>query len=164
MMAALLEEACRHIGLVARVWSAGTGSEGLAATPGAQRLLRDRGLDVSGHVSHRVDVADVDAASLILTAQAEHVVHISGQWRSAFARTFTLPELVDYAGRAGPRAGRSMSDWLAAIATHRPPAPAYLDRGVIPEIPDPTGASREVWEGTLARIDDLTTRLAEHLR
>ena len=58
----------------------------------------------------------------------------------------------------GPRAGRSLADWVAAIGQDRTHA-TFLARP-IPEITDPAGRPDAAFRDTAAMIDDLSRRLA----
>lgn len=161
---ALLDRALHARGIDAMVRSTGTHAEQLPATDGAVRLLAERGIDVGAHRSRRTNDKAVSGADLIVTAESDHVVWIAGRWPDAFAKTFTLPELVTLGARAGGRRGRPIGEWLAELAPHRPPASSYLEPDVVAEVADPTGGPRRVWATSFAEIERLTTELAELLR
>ena len=115
------------------VETAGFGPEGLPALPQAVELLAQRGIDVSGHLSRRVDHEMVRHAGLVLTAERSQVVSVVAELGGDFDQTFTFPE---YAGR-GPERARGA---------------AYLQSNV-PEMHDPTGRSREGWQTAWNQID-----------
>lgn len=163
MVAALLESHLRTLLVPAHVHSAGTVVDDQPAMDRAVRLLAARGLHVEGHRSRPIGADEVNAADLIITAEQQHVIAIAGQWPAAFARTFTLPELVARSQTVGGREGRSMHEWLRAIGDGRATAFDYLDATDIPEVADPTGKSPAVWDESFALIDGLTRQLAQAL-
>ena len=151
LIGALLEAHLRAAGATSHIQSAGTAADGQQPIEHAIRLLAACGIDVDDHISRPIAASNVNVADLILTAEQQHVVAIAGQWPDAFARTFTLPELVERARSVGPRGDRSLAEWLRAIGVGRPTALDYLDASDIPEVADPTGKSRAVWESRSAR-------------
>lgn len=161
LVGALLDAHLREAGVASHVQSAGTAAVGQRPIERAVRLLAARGLSVHDHISRPIVAADVGAADLIVTAEQQHVVAIAGQWPDAFARTFTLPELVTRARSVGPRGDRSLAEWLREIGVGRPTAFDYLDATDIPEVADPTGKSRAVWDESFDQIDALTRELAK---
>ena len=58
----------------------------------------------------------------MVTAERERVVKVAVARRDAFARTFTLPELIRWAGVVRPRRSKPWSDWLDEIDSERPRA------------------------------------------
>ena len=163
MMGALLESHLRAAGVHVHVHSAGTAAGGRPAMERAVRLLAARGLHVDRHRSRSIDADVVRAADLIITAEQQHVVAIAGQWPEAFARTFTLPELVARAQSVGRRNGRPLGEWLGEVGEGRTAAFDYLEATDIPEVADPTGRSPAVWDKSFAHIDALTRQLAQVL-
>ena len=163
MVAALLESHLHTLGVTVQLHSAGTAASDQPAIDRAVRLLADHGLHVGRHRSRPIVADVVAAADLIVTAEQQHVVAIAGQWPAAFARTFTLPELVARSQTVGRRNGRPMPEWLRAIGEGRAAAFDYLDATDIPEVADPTGQSPAVWDESFARIDALTRQLAQVL-
>lgn len=163
LIGALLEVHLRAAGLASHIQSAGTAADGQQPIERAVRLLAARGIAVDDHLSRPIVADDVSAADLILTAEQQHVVAIAGQWPDAFARTFTLPELVERARSVGPRGDRSLAEWLGEIGIGRLTALDYLDATDIPEVADPTGKSRAVWDRSFSEIDALTKELAKVL-
>lgn len=128
-------------------------------TDNAVRLLKGRGIDVSGYLSHYLDTSGVTGADLIVTAEHRHVVAIAGCWPQVYDCTFTLPEIVDLGERVGARGRRTHLEWLAALHAERPDPLGYLDT-TVGEIEDPTGQAPTTWSAVFAQIDDLTARLA----
>ena len=146
-------------GAVKAVRAVGFGESGLPTTAEARRLLAERRVDVRHHRSKRISDDDVARADLIVTAERMHVVEIAGRWPGAFAKTMTLPELVQR-GEAVERVNDvGFTGWLDAMAVGRPHHLDYLDAD-IGEIEDPTGQSPGVWKTCIDEIDDLTSRAA----
>ena len=167
MMAALLAEHLAAEGVPATVTSAGTAGADEPPTDPTVRMLAARGIDVRGHRSRRVVGGLASDVDVIVTAEPDHVIGIAGAAPDAFGRTFTLPELVVLGERIGGRAGRPVTEWLAALAAERPDQLAFLDAadaGTVGAISDPTGQPPRAWDTALATIDDLTRRLARLLR
>jgi protein-tyrosine-phosphatase len=162
LIGALLHLHLNEVGIVNDVVTAGFDAEGQPATSDALRALAARGIDLSEHVSRRVTDEHITWADLVLAAEHDHVVSISGRWPGAFERTFTLPELVAWGDHVGPRSTRTLRRWLGDIAAVRPTAFDYLETSV-GEIDDPTGLSPAVWRACIDEIDGLTTRLADLL-
>jgi protein-tyrosine-phosphatase len=151
-----------EVGIANEGRSVGFDIEGQPATSDVVRLLADRGVDVSGHRSRRITDDDMDWADLVLAAEHDHVVSMSGRWPGAFGRIFTLPEVVTWGEQVGPRGERTLRRWLADIAVVRPTALDYMD-ATVGELTDPTGLSPTVWRASVTEIDDLTARLADLL-
>lgn len=167
MMAGLLAAHCREVGVPARILSAGMRASGRSpASDPAIRLLAGRGIDVRDHVSTRVDEPHVRHADLIVCAQHDQVVSISGAHPGSFRKTFTLPEIVRLGELVGPRRRTPWEDWLTGLGEHRFDPMQYLEvsRAVVGELADPTGMSPATWQLAFDEIDDLTRRLVELLR
>jgi protein-tyrosine phosphatase len=163
LMGALLGPHLSAAGVEASIVTAGIVADDFPATSTTVRLLRDRGIDVSGHRSTVIDETIVSAADLVVTAEKQHVVFVGGRWAGSFERAFTLPELVQRGEAVGGRRGASMAMWLAAVNERRPAGYDYLDDPMVPEIADPTGQSPVVWAAAFAEIDQLCGRLARLL-
>ncbi len=163
LMAGLLAHHVRDLGLDVTVTSAGTNADGGLATGEAIKLLSERGIDLRGHRGTPLGDDNVCRADLIITAEQEHVVNIAAHWPDAFARTFTLPELLARTKLYGGRLGGPMEDWLELLADGRPSGFTYLDDRSIGEVVDPTGQDRRTWLDVFELVDDLTRRLAKAL-
>jgi protein-tyrosine phosphatase len=163
LMACLLGEhlAARRVGSL--IESTGTRGGGQPPTAETVRLLRDRGVDVTDHRSSAIDGDLVERAELIVSAERAHVMHVAGRWPDAFARTWTLPELVQRGEAVGARNGRSLDGWLAAVGEGRASGLDYTTAPDVLEIADPTGRAPAVWKSSFAEIDDLCRRLADLL-
>lgn len=153
LMGALLSAHAARAGLAVSVITAGVRDDGLPATAETVRLLAGHGIDASQHRSHRIDDEIVEAADLIVTAEREHVVFVSGRWPGTFERTFTLPELLNRAQPVGPRGQTTTRLWLQAVGQDRPRGGLYLTDPDVLEIDDPTGLGKRAWQHAFAEID-----------
>jgi protein-tyrosine-phosphatase len=142
--------------------SAGTAAEALAPIVGVPQQLRRFGITMAPHVGRQVTRELVDAADVIVVAEPEQVVWIAGRWSEAYARTFTLPELVSYLGDVGPRAGRPIEEWTLELAARRPRPQTYMTPQAVPGIIDPTGMPEDIWARVTNDIDDMASRFVRH--
>lgn len=145
------------------VRTAGFGDPGLAPTDRTVVLLRERGIDVSGHRSRRIDESDIAHADIVVTAERMHVVEIAGRWPEAFTKTMTLPEVVALSGSIDRDTFTDIESWLGAMGRARHQRLDYLAADDIGEIGDPTGHAPSVWRMCSDRIDELTRQLADVL-
>jgi protein-tyrosine-phosphatase len=157
---ALLSRYLTRLRVPSTVATSGTYSAGQPAIDRAVRLLAAQGMDVELHRSSVLDDETVNGSDVIVTAERDHVVSIAGRWRGAFARTFTLPELVQRGEAVGPRRGAPIGEWLQLVGKGRPTAFDYIDAADIAEVADPTGQSPAAWDAAYREIDDLARRLA----
>ena len=140
--------------------SAGLLAEGQAAPPGVISALAARGLDVSAHRSHRVTVADLTAAGLVLGMSREHVRHAVVTVPETWSRAFTLKELVRRGEGAGPRQpGEPLAEWLARLNEGRDRA-ALLGDSPADDVADPVGGPPQAFADTVTLLDGLAARLA----
>lgn len=98
MAEALLKRKADETGLNDKVSisSAGLAAGGVfPASQGAHSVMRDRGLDLSGHRSHQLTPQDIERADVILTMTRGHKQSILAFFPEAKDKVFTLPE---YAG------------------------------------------------------------------
>jgi protein-tyrosine phosphatase len=153
MMAALIDALMvERVGAgVATVASAGFGPSGVAAIPDAVDAMRRRGVDVSGHLSRRIDVEIVRSADLILTAERDHVVRIASIEPAGFRRSMTLPEFVSMAARSPSEEGEDVAAWIRMLTGSRT-ASAYL-REPVEQVDDPTGWSARAFESAVVGIE-----------
>ena len=107
MTAALLAEACQGRNLEMQVVSAGLTDVTLDVDPVAMNLMAERGLDLSGHLPHRVTSDDLVDTDLVIAMTREHVRILVADHGMALARTFTLKEL---ARRIDERPGGTLAD------------------------------------------------------
>jgi protein-tyrosine phosphatase len=152
-------------GEVVRVASAGTRARtNSPPASGSVELARQRGLDITGHLSRPVTPAAVVDADLILTMSERQRAVCSKLATGAASRTFTFREfvrLLDHLDRTGVEVVPATEDGevagparrLAALrdAAHR--ARASASRGPDPE--DVTDPIQKPWDEWLLLGDDL---------
>jgi len=157
-MAAHLQAHLAARRLHAHLVSAGFNDTGLPATPEVAAALAANGLDVSAHRSRRVTGPMAEGADLIVTAERIHVMRVCEDDHGLFARTFTLPELVNRAEAVGPRRQAPLEEWLAALNEGR--SQATFLTSPVGQIADPTGLSAIAVAAAVADIGDWCRRLA----
>ena len=125
-------------GVDAVVVSAGLLAGGRPAAKGSRKVAKELGLDLSDHVSRTFDTDTVEAADVIITMGASHVLELSTRVPSCTERTLTLRELARFVsteGRRGPLDRAAVVDEVHR-ATDRPLA-ALLEGGL--DVEDPIG-------------------------
>lgn len=159
MGAAVLEQRLRELGVAAEVDTAGLLEPGRAATDQAVRLLANRGLDISGHASRRLDPDRVRSATLVIGMEARHVQEAVLLAPSAWPRAFVLRELVHRSEAIGPRTTEPLATWLARVHLGRSTRDLLTDTGTM--ISDPYGKSDDAYLDTIDELDALLTRFTE---
>ena len=141
------------------VRSAGLFSEGEPASPEAISALAARGLDISGHRSHRVTEPDLAPADLVLGMSREHVRHAVVTAPDTWSRAFTIKELVRRGEEAGPRkSAEPFAGWLARVHEGRTRM-ALLGDSPADDVADPMGGPPPAYADTVALLDELVRRL-----
>lgn len=159
MAAALLHDELARLGFAARVHSAGTLAWRGGASEGALTVMRERGIDLAGHASRRLDASLVEQADLVLGMTRAHVWAVGSHVADATGKAFLPAELARLGDRVGPRAsGEAVSDWVARVAAqrgdHRVPGHPQ------DEVPDPAGEPLEVYRAIVARLAGESARVA----
>ena len=151
MAEGLLRHRAHAAGLDVHVSSAGVLQGGAPATDHAVAVCADRGIDISAHVSRRLERPMIEAADLVIAMARDHLREAVVTAPAAFARTFTLRELVrridakPNASLAELHAGREISD--------------YVKGDPADDVADPVGMSRARYEETVWELDGLLTRV-----
>jgi protein-tyrosine phosphatase len=158
MGAALLRHRLDELGAAAEVETAGFLERGRAAPEQAVRLLARRGLDVSGHVSQRLDADIVRSATLVVGMEPRHVQDSVLLEPDAWPRAFVLGELVQRAEAIGPRRAEPLRAWLGRIHLGRTRLDLITTRN---RVADPYGRSDDVYRDTVEELDALVTRFAD---
>lgn len=155
MAEGILRARAAEAGLAVDVSSAGLMQGGAPATPDAVEVLRDLGIDISGHVSRRMDRESLNEADLVLTMTRDHLREAVVTEPGAFPRIFTLRELVR-------RLDQNPGADLAALNVGRSTGDYH---GTVPEddVKDPIGQSKKVYAATAAELDALLTALVKSL-
>ena len=161
MAEALLARRLAAAEVEAPVRSAGLLRDGAPPPAEVISAMAGYGLDVSGHRSHLVTVADLGAAGLVLAMAREHVRHAVITEPAAWPRVFTLKELLRRAEQAGHRMpGEPLADWLDRLHDGRERA-ALLGDSPADDVADPIGGPPRGYPATAAQLDELLGRLVE---
>jgi protein-tyrosine phosphatase len=146
MAAVLLGAALRDRGVKnVRVLSAGVLAAGAPAAERAQDVVP--GLDE--HISRQLTSSVVHDADLIVCMERSHVREVTVLNPGAFARTFTLKELVRI---APPRASdESIRAWVRSMGAERVPS-QYLGDNDKDDLADPMGGPHRAFEDTAAEL------------
>ncbi len=159
MAEALLADRLASTGVPATVTSAGMLASGVAPPPEAVAALAPYGLDISEHRSRHLEVADVEAAGLVVGMARSHVREAVVLAPEAWPRTFTLKELARRGSDAGPRRpGERLARWLARVGEGRVLSELLGDADV-DDVADPMGGAPEVYQATAALLGELVDRL-----
>lgn len=149
------------LGAVAQVDSAGLLEPGLPPPPETVVAMERYGLDVTRHLSRTVTAGQLRSADLVLAMTREHVRHVVVTEPSAWARTFTLKELLRRGGQTGPRkSGEPLADWLAHVHEGRERS-ALLGDSPADDVADPAGGPPRAYALTVSELDRLLTELAD---
>ena len=151
MAEGILRARAAAAGLDAHVHSAGILPGGSPATDNAITVCSDRGIDISTHRSRRIERSMIEDADLIIAMTREHLREAIVASPAAFARTFTLRELVRRIN-ANPRAT------LAELHEGRQ-LDAYLKADPADDIADPVRKPLAAYEATALELDALLARL-----
>src|SRR6266536_4315121 len=131
---------------------------GSPATPEAVEAMRERGLDISGHVARRMNRRIIESADLIVGMASEHREAVRRIARPAASRTFTLKELVHLLDSAGPPGREASSEDLLRSSVVRADAvrDAYPDLHLEDEdVADPLGLGLESFRAVAWEIGAL---------
>ena len=155
MAEALLRAGAAEVGLDAQIASVGSWESGVAADPHAISVMSDRGLDITGHLSHKAAVVDIEAADLILTMAVEHIVDVAGQVPEAFTHAFTLKEFVARARELGPKDQSLTLDTYLGLLGDGRSRTEMLRADERYDIGDPLGQGRRAFERTATELEVL---------
>ena len=159
MAEVLLRQRLGHLGIDARVASAGLLQAGNPASAHGIDILHGRGLDMSTHRSRTMSREILSEADLILGMAREHVREAVVLDPSLWPRTYTLKELVRRGEATGPRSrGETLQDWLARVNQGRRVAD-LTGSSPVDDIADPIGGPRSAYERLAQELDDLVDRL-----
>jgi protein-tyrosine phosphatase len=158
MAEAFLRRDLAQRGVEARVSSAGTLRDGMAAAEEVVELMDKRGLDVEAHRSRRLVPEMLASADLVIGMTRDHVREAALMDFDCFARSFTLKEIVRRGTAVGPRrSDEDLQSWLKRVADGREPRDyLFADDD---DIEDPMGRRFSVFKRAATEIEDLTTAL-----
>lgn len=153
MAAALLEARLAAAAIPAVVISAGTlGWSGRPATPKAVEVMAECGITLDGHVSRRIEPADL-AVDLVLAMTRDHAGAVMARDPALRPRVFLPGELNRLWGAAEPAEpdrNRAVIERIHDLGTHR--SGTVVGRPP-EEIADPAGESIDVYRATAQRLD-----------
>lgn len=149
----------RRLGERAVVATAGVLPAGRPVDDRAVDALARLGHDVGDHVSAKLDRDAIRRADLILCMERRHQRDVVVIDRDAFARTFTVRELVRRGEGAGPREhGERLESWLARLHEGRDISRLTAD-APDDDIADPTGGPAAGYDHTARWLEGLAARL-----
>ena len=154
MAEAFLRREAADAGLDVQVASVGVRAVTGPADPQARRTMAARGIAIDDHRARQFHPVDATSADVVVAMERAHVIEIVAEAPSALGHTFTLPELVRLGSTVGPRTGRSLDDWLVAVAAQREPA-AMLRSDPADEVEDPYGRGRRAFNRCADQLDEL---------
>jgi protein-tyrosine phosphatase len=157
MAAALLRSMVGDVeGEPVRVHSAGLMPGGMPATDQAQAAVAG----LADHVSRQLEPALVEQADLVVGMARAHVREAAVLVPGAFARSFTLRELVRRGLAAGPRRpGEPVAAWLARVGAGRR-ASDLLGDDPDDDVADPIGLPLDAYRSTADELRSLLSSLA----
>jgi protein-tyrosine phosphatase len=145
------------------VESAGFGSPGAPAMPGAILVMARVGTDLRDHRSRLVTADLCRQSDLVLAMTAQQLVDLVVLEPSSWTRTFTLRDFVRRADAIGPLSpDGDPAAWVRRAHGGRSRA-GVLGAGRGDDIADPTGLSDRAFERTRDELDGLVSSLARHL-
>lgn len=155
MAEGILRTRAAEAGISVSVGSAGILPGGSPATPDGVAVLAGMGIDISDHVSRRLNRDLVTEADLVVCMTREHLREAVVADPGSFPKIFTLKELVR---RLEQTPGASMP----ALAAGRKTAD-YMRNDPADDVADPIGQPRAKYEATAAELDNLLTTLVKNL-
>jgi protein-tyrosine-phosphatase len=152
-------------GIPARALSAGLLPSGSPATADAVKVMAERGIDITGHVSRQVTPAIAEQADLVICMAREHVREVAVLGPHLLDKTYTLKEVLGLSSIAGPRQpGEPLEAWLARLAPHRRREELLgVGLDLAYDVEDPIGTSTTRYRATAAELQDLLGELALRL-
>jgi protein-tyrosine phosphatase len=155
-LAQRLSEAGPHDVTVA---SAGTSGTVLEVPSELLRESASFGLDLRSHVARRMDASTVARADVVIGMERSHVREVVLAEPSAFAKSFTLREIVRRGTERGQRSSmQSLAEWLTYIGEERRHVDLLGD-SPLDDIPDPMGGRTKDYRNMLNELATLTRTL-----
>jgi protein-tyrosine phosphatase len=151
----LLRHRLEEADVEATVHSAGILDAGNPAHSHGVHVLSRRGIDLSRHRSRSMTAELLHGADLIIAMAREHVREAVVQAPDAWAKTFTLKELVRRGRRVGPRQpDESLEEWLVKLHAGRS-ARELMGVSTDDDVADPIGQPRQAYERMVEDLDAL---------
>ncbi|WIB67164.1 hypothetical protein DEI93_14585 [Curtobacterium sp. MCBD17_035] len=130
-----------------------------AMVPGVRRMLRDRGLDASGHRASPLQATRLRGATLVLTAEEAHSVAVLERVPALLNRTFTVLEFAAIARHHRAR-GLDPAGLLQRAGSLRA---AVTAEGGDRDLIDPVGPDPARLGALEAQLGDAVTVIADAL-
>lgn len=161
MAEALLRERLRARAIDATVSSAGLSFDGREATREAIDAAADYELDLTEHRSRVMTPEFIEAADLVLAMERMHAREATVLADGAFAKTFTLKELVRRGRAAGARReDETLGAWLTRVSEGRRPMD-LMGESRDDDVADPYLSTPKVYAACIAELDRLVRELIE---
>jgi len=117
------------------------------------------GLDLSNHVSRRVDREIIARSDMVIGMERSHLREIVLADPPSFSKTFTFREIVRRGREVGHRRGhQTLVDWMMQVGEGRRHVDLLGDSQV-DDIPDPMGGRPEEFRTMLTELATLTRTL-----
>ncbi|MGI8793002.1 MAG: hypothetical protein ACR2H3_07485 [Acidimicrobiales bacterium] len=144
----------------ATVHSAGLSLQDQPASQFGIEVMAARGVDTSAHRSRIFTRQMIAGADLVIGMARTHVREAVVAEGEAWARAYTLKEIVRRGTATGPRQrGQKLDEWLALVHEGRSHHD-LLGADRADDVADPIGGTKAMYETTATEIDDLVERLA----
>lgn len=157
----LAKEQLRQRGVNATISSAGYLSGGVEAAEGSQKAAKKRGLDLSDHVSQRLDADMINGADVVIGMEPGHILDLVDEVAGSQAWALTLKELASYARAqkaaawTTPLTTEEIRSWVRSAGARD--LQSLLTRDTT--INDPMGRSNRAFRATAKEIDELLTEV-----
>jgi protein-tyrosine phosphatase len=160
MLEVFLGSALRARGADAHVHSAGTLADGRGAVHHVVDVSADRGHDLTGHVSRRLDPQLIEGADLVLPLAREHLREVVVSSPESFFRTYTPKELVRRASAVGGRRPDEELDAFLARLHEGRTAQELMRDDPADDVADPIGGPHAGYERTAVELEQLALTIA----
>ncbi len=138
-----------------------TGIRGAAGAPPSILIKEGMqfGFELSDHISHKIELADIHKADLIIAFAREHLREIVLADSSSFEKTYTMREFVRRGAEKGPRhPDERLLEWLFRMHLGRRPLDLLGDSPA-DDTPDPMGGGVEGFRHMLMELASSTKSL-----
>ena len=163
MAQGFLQALAARRGLELAVASAGTMSGVRPVSANALEVMGEDGLKMRDHRSRELVADELRRVDLVLCMEREHVRRAVVLEPGAWAKTFTLKELVRLGEAAGPRlAGETVESWLERVGRGRRREDLF-GSSEDDDVADPVAAPLSVLRTTAEEIRGLVGRLLDLL-
>jgi protein-tyrosine phosphatase len=144
------------------IGSAGLLEGGRATPPAGLLVAAENGLDLSEHVSERVDTRRLSEWDLVLTMSRRHVRELVAADPGLWPRVFTVPQFVRWIVANPPGRHAILRTWLELVGADRARSDMIGSRAE-DEIADPVDGPAEQWRELAATLTTDLETIAERL-